>query len=245
MRARGASRSEGRGPRFASRARTARPGLLWILVYALASPVAAPAAGTNTLLAAWLDAQTNILTWSADFIQTRTLKTLVQPLTAPGHVWFAAPNRFRWELGDPPQTIAIRDTHVLYVIYPRLKRAERYPLDGAGPWRDTLALLDAGFPRSPAELESRYSVLSVTTTNNCAQVMLQPKSAAARRMIQRITIDFSPGDSELRATALQFADGSTLRNDFTNAVLNPKLDAAQFAPRLPPDYQVVEPLNER
>src|SRR5690349_18299515 len=65
-------------------------------------------AETNSLLTSWLAAQTNIQTWSADFVQTRTFKALAQPLTATGHVWFAEPNRFRWELGRPPQTIAVR-----------------------------------------------------------------------------------------------------------------------------------------
>ncbi len=204
------------------------------------------AAETNSPFTAWLAAQPNIRTWSADFVQTRTLKSLVQPLTATGHVWFAAPDRFRWELGHPPQTIAIRELHDLYVVYPRLKRAERYPLSGAtGQWRDTLALLDAGFPRNEAEVESRYNVLALTNRDNTAEVILQPKSAAARRMMSQIRIAFSTQDDSLRATELHFADGSTLRNDFTNAVLNPELEDSLFAPSLPSDYKVVEPLKQK
>src|SRR5437667_5010187 len=108
------------------------------------------ASGSSSALGAWLISQTNIQTWSAEVIQTRALKSLTQPLTASGHVWFAAPNRFRWELGNPPLTIAVRAPKEMLVIYPRLKRVERYPLEGnqAGEWRDALALLEAGFPRS-------------------------------------------------------------------------------------------------
>src|SRR6266850_630013 len=122
------------------------------------------AAENNPLLSSWLGAQTNIQSWSADFLQTRTFKSLTQPLTATGHVWFAEPNRFRWELGHPPQTIAVRATNELLVIYPRLKRVERYPLSGAqsGEWRDALALLESGFPRSKAEIASRFKILSQT-----------------------------------------------------------------------------------
>src|SRR5216684_501252 len=66
------------------------------------------AADSESALTMWLASQTNIQTWSAEVIQTRALKSLAQPLTATGRVWFAAPNRFRWELGTPPQTIALR-----------------------------------------------------------------------------------------------------------------------------------------
>src|SRR6266487_27235 len=86
-----------------------------------------PACGASSVLGAWLNSQTNIRTWSAEVIQTRALKSLAQPLTATGHVWFAAPNRFRWELGDPPQTIAVRQAAEMLILYPRLKRAEKYP----------------------------------------------------------------------------------------------------------------------
>src|SRR6266576_4125887 len=112
------------------------------------------AADLDPLVSSWLTAQTNIQTWSADFVQTRSFKSLTQPLTATGHLWFAAPNRFRWELGNPPQTIALRATNEMLVIYPKMKRVERYPLSGsqAGEWRDMLALLETGFPRNETEL---------------------------------------------------------------------------------------------
>src|SRR5947209_20517031 len=92
----------------------------------------------NPLLARWLAAQTNIQSWSADFLQTRTFKSLTEPLKDTGHVWFAEPNRFRWELGHPVKTIAVRASEEMLIIYPLLKRVERYPLTGGqlGKWRD-------------------------------------------------------------------------------------------------------------
>src|SRR6185295_6006382 len=115
-------------------------------------PAFAARAQTNSFLATWLAAQTNVHTWSADFTQTKTLKSLVQPLTATGHVWFSKPSRFRWELGRPPQTIATKSGDTMRVIYPNLKRVEVYPLQQAGQWRDALSLLEAGFPQNEADL---------------------------------------------------------------------------------------------
>ena len=76
----------------------------------------------------WFAAQTNLQSWSADFTQTRSLKVLAQPLVSTGKVW-VAPGRFRWELGQPAQTIVLRQPDQLLIIYPRLKRAEKYPLE--------------------------------------------------------------------------------------------------------------------
>ena len=134
--------------------------LLGVLAVAVGLSTAKPdtSESPSSTLVQWLAAQTNLQTWSADVTQVRSLKTLAQPLTARGQVWFAAPNRFRWELREPSPTIAVRQPEQLLVIYPKLKRAERFPLQGpqAGPWKETMALLEAGFPRSQAQLQSRF-----------------------------------------------------------------------------------------
>ena len=194
----------------------------------------------------WLAAQTNIHTWSADFRQTRTFKALTQPLVAQGHVWFAAPKRFRWELGQPPQTIAVRQADQMLVIYPQLKRVERYPLGGEqrNPWQDTLALFEAGFPRTATEVESRFRVLALTNVSGGARLSLQPKSAAARRWVTQIQLEFATNNLALLATELSFSDGSTLRNDFTNATMNAPLAEELFNPKLESSYKIVEPLKK-
>jgi outer membrane lipoprotein-sorting protein len=217
---------------------------LWSLVLGIWN-FSARAADTNSILSTWISAQANIHTWSAEVVQTRTLKSLTQPLTAKGHVWFEAPNRFRWELGTPPQTIAVRGPEEMLIIYPRLKRAERYPVAGeqAGQWRDVMKLTEAGFPRSESELQSQYNLVSQHMTGDICELTLQPKSATARKMMPQIKIAFSTKDSSLTATELEFADGSTMRNDFKNPELNPKLDESLFTPKLESDYKIVEPFK--
>lgn len=219
--------------------------LLWSLVLGTWS-FKARAADTNNPLSTWIAAQANIRTWSADVVQTRTLKSLAQPLTAKGHVWFAAPNRFRWELGNPPQTIAVRGPEEMLVIYPRLKRAERYALGGeqSGQWRDLMKLTEAGFPRSEADLKSQYNIVSQQVNGDICELTLEPKSATARKMMPQIKISFSIKDNSLTATELQFADGSTMRNDFKNAQLNPKIDESMFTPKLDSDFKIVEPFKQ-
>jgi outer membrane lipoprotein-sorting protein len=203
----------------------------------------AGAADTNTVLDAWFAAQKNLHTWSADFVQTRALKTLTQPLTAKGHIAFAMPNDFRWELGQPSQTIALRHGDEMFVIYPRLKRAERYPLGAGTPteWRDTMSLLQAGFPRDRKEFDAQFQILSLMETNTTWQMSLQPKSTFAQRMMPELRIGLATNDFSLASTELVFVDGSRMRNDFSNAVLNPVLDEKLFEWTPPANYKVTDP----
>ena len=212
----------------------------------IAADAVGGASQAGALVESWLKAQTGITSWSADFRQTRALKSLAQPLTASGRVWFSAPNQFRWELGHPAQTIAVKASQELLVIYPKLKRVERFPLTGQqmGPWRDALGLLEAGFPRSQAELDAQYEILSEEVKGGMCEIAMRPRAAAARKMMPRLSVFFSTNDFTLRGTELQFADGSTMRNEFTNATLNPKVDGQLFSPEVPSDFKVMEPMKK-
>jgi len=201
---------------------------------------------TNSVLDAWFAAQNNLHTWSADFVQTRALNALTQPLVATGHISFATPNDFRWELGQPAQTIALRHADEMFVVYPRLKHAERYPLGDGTPaeWRDTMSLLQAGFPRNRREFEAQFQILSLVETNGVWQLALEPKSVFARRMMPELRIGLATNDFSLADTTLVFVDGSRIRNDFTNAVLNPPLDRKLFEWSPPADFKVTHPFDQ-
>ena len=193
----------------------------------------------------WFEVQTNTHSWSADFIQTRQLKVLNQPLVSAGKVW-VTPGEFRWELGQPVQTVVLRQPDQLLIIYPRLKQAEKYPLGAVptGPIKDALALLDATLPRDRATMEKNFRLLSAAETNSMLQMTLQPRSDSARKFISEILIGFHTNNFTIAATEMRFADGSSLRNDFTNVILNQPIDPTQFEAKLPPDCTVVEPLKQ-
>jgi outer membrane lipoprotein-sorting protein len=217
----------------------------WLLVVFLFLGNELLAADTNTVLDGWFSAQKNLRSWSADFVQTRTLKTLTQPLTATGHVDFAMPDQFRWEIGKPARTIAVGGNGEMFVIYPLLKRAERYPLGQNAPkqWRDTMSLLQAGFPNGRKEFERQFQVLSLVETNGVWQLALQPKSQFVRQMMPELRLGLATNDFSLISTEMVFVDGSRMRNDFTNAVLNPGLDKQLFNWQPPADFKIVQPLS--
>jgi outer membrane lipoprotein-sorting protein len=198
----------------------------------------------DSIISGWLAHQTNIQTWAAEFKQTRTLKGLAQPLVSTGQVWFAAPQNFRWELGAG-QTIAIRNDETMLVIYPRLKRAERYQFDlgSRSEWKDTLALLQSGFPSSRKALDAQFHILRAVPDAAGTMLELEPKSPGARKMMPRINLILGT-NLTLSGTELVFVDGSRMRNEFFNVHTNADV-AGRFELVVPPDFKTVEPLKER
>jgi outer membrane lipoprotein-sorting protein len=192
----------------------------------------------------WFEVQTNLQCWAGEFSQTRTLTVLNQPLMSHGKVWVKR-DEFRWELGQPAQTIVLRTPDQLLIVYPRLKRAEKYPLGAVptGPMKDVLALLDASLPRDRATMEKSFRLVSAAVTNSVLQMTLQPRSEVARKFIGEVVIGFHTNNFVIAVTEMKFADGSKLRNEFTNVVVNQLPEAKLFETALPVDYTVTEPLK--
>jgi len=199
----------------------------------------------NTLLDKWLAKQVTIKTWTADVVQTRKIKSLVRPLESQGRVWFVQPDQFRWQLGDPPRTIAIRTQKELVIAYPRLNQMERYRFDNITDpaMRQALALLEVGFPSDPQRFHARYEAVSVKTSKEVLQFELRPKDEQARRLLTKVRLDVSSQDMTLLATEIEFPDGSTMRNVFRHHKLNIEIDQSLF--HINTDgYHVVEPLEK-
>ena len=205
----------------------------------------AMATTNESLLDAWLARQVAVKAWTADVVQTRKIKALIHPLETKGQVWFMQPNRFRWQLGTPPRTIAVRTQQELVVVYPQLNQIERYPFDTITDpaMQQALALLEVGFPADSQQFHARYELLSVNTTAEIHRFELQPRDEQARRLLARVRLDVSTGDLILMATELEFPDGSTMRNAFSHHALDVEIDASLFHVDVE-GYQVVEPLQK-
>jgi outer membrane lipoprotein-sorting protein len=128
---------------------------------------------------------------------------------------------------------------------PLLKRAEKYPMGASAPrqLRDTLSLLQAGLPRSQKDFESQFQIQSLVETNGNWQMVLQPKSSTARKMLPELRITLTTNDFSIAETTLVFADGSTMENDYINAVINPPLDKNIFEWRPTGDFKVTNPMQ--
>lgn len=194
----------------------------------------------DAILDAWFTAQSRLDSWSAGFTQTRYLKALARPLTNSGHVWFASPNRFRWELGDPVRSVAIRDGNTLVLLSPRLQRAERHDLATVppGPLREALALLDTGFPRDRSEFERRFEVRSVEPAPDGITLKLVPRDADAVRFLPALSLTLDPATFDLQATEFTLADGSRVHTRFRDPQRNPAPEPDRFDTTVPGGFRL-------
>jgi outer membrane lipoprotein-sorting protein len=195
-------------------------------------------------LDAWLAHQEKVKTWTADVKQTRQLKALKRALTTPGRIWFAGHHQFRWELGDPVRTLAFRRDQELLVLYPQLRRAEKYEFASVKEpaMQQARLLMDVGFPAEPNEFHSLYELLSHSETETEHLLKLRPRDEQAREVLTELKLKIRKADWALLSTEMSFPDGSGMSNTFSNHQFNVALPAHILEPDLK-DYTLVEPLK--
>jgi len=174
----------------------------------------------------WIANQSKIKTIAADFVQTRSLRTLRSPLTAKGKFWFRAPGDFRWQIGDPPKTIVLGHEQSVYMIQPARKTADRSPADVAGA--GSFDMMSFPMAASFAEFERRFEISSVQANGALCRIEGLPRDARARRLLAKIVLEVDPSSGQLHAFEAVTREGSSLRSEFQNVVVNGKLAPGLF-----------------
>lgn len=180
----------------------------------------------------WIAKQKNVRSVTADFTQTRALRTLRSPLAGHGRLWFLAPDWFRWELGDPPKTIIIGTPKGLTIIQPDRKRAERKPAASApGTFQDSGPL---GMMRLPGdgsfeEFHRLVQVLAFESSGSRSHLEMLPRDAQSTRGLAAIKLDFDNVTGHWLSLEIVMREGSSIRNDFRNVRINPKVNKDPFA----------------
>ena len=178
----------------------------------------------------WIAKQKDVRSVSADFIQTRALHTLRSPLTSSGRLWFMAPDWFRWELGDPPKTIIIGTPKGVTVIQPGKKRATRKPLQAPDAFPDSGTLGMMRFPGGGSfeEFQRQVQVLALESSAARCHLEMLPRDAASTRGLSAIKLDFDPATGHWISLEIVTREGSSIRNEFSNVRVNPKLEKQLF-----------------
>jgi outer membrane lipoprotein carrier protein len=183
----------------------------------------------------WLRRQVAITTLDARFVQERRLPALKAPISTPGRLSFAKPDKIRWQLGEPAETLAVSDGTTLTLIDIPTNTARRIGLDSPQALR--FSLLSGKAFQSPEMFHATFELIESRVTAGIHQYTVKPKDRRLRAQVPWIFLDIDPKKNELRALEMELQDRSRLRTVFTNPRFDRKLDASLFRPDLS-GYQI-------
>jgi outer membrane lipoprotein-sorting protein len=172
-----------------------------------------------------LTAQKDVKSLSADFTQTRALRTLRSPLVIRGKFWFQAPEEFRWELGIPPKTIIIGNHDGTTIIQPSKRHAEKKPQPKPGSFFDSGSLGMMRFPGGGdfEQFKEHVQVFLIRTSGSRCHVELLPRDPKAARGLASINLDFDRLTGQWLSLEIVTREGSSILNEFSNVQVNPKI----------------------
>lgn len=190
----------------------------------------ASARADNAALDAWLRRQASIASLEAEFIQERKLPALKNPVTTQGRLSFAKPDKIRWQLGEPLETLAVSDGATLTLIDAATKIACQTDVDSPQALR--FSLLSGKVFQSQEGFQQAFEIVEMRITLGICQYTLKAKDRRLRTQIPWVFLDIDPQKNELRAIEFELQDKSRLRSVFSNVRFNLKLDEKLFKPDL-------------
>jgi outer membrane lipoprotein-sorting protein len=189
--------------------------------------LAMPAAQAEPILREWIERQADIRSLRADFEQTRRLPALRIPLKKSGSVWLDSRSQFRWQVGDPPELLAIRSADGLLLIEPKKKRARILKDDAeGGPLRfDAISL---PFAKSYEDFTKRFQVLSLIERGDVVEVTMSAKDPQIAAGMKSLRIVFRRSSGVVESLELNLRDGSQIFTTMTHVEVNPRIPANLF-----------------
>lgn len=184
----------------------------------------------NAVLDAWLKRQPTINSLDTTFTQERKLPSLKNPTSANGRLSFVKPGKFRWQLGEPVETLAVSDGKTLTLVETAEKVAHQIASDS--PQAARFALLSGKAFESPEAFQSAFEIIESRVTEGISQYTLKAKDRRMRAQVPWIFLDIDPVKNELTALEMELQDKSRVKTVFHKPRINTPLPDSLFTPDL-------------
>ncbi|MES2475092.1 MAG: outer membrane lipoprotein carrier protein LolA [Verrucomicrobiota bacterium] len=182
------------------------------------------------VLDAWLKRQESIISLDATFTQERKLPALKNPTITSGRLCFVKPDKVRWQLGDPFETLAVADGKTLTLIDASTQTARRTAVDS--PQAARFSLLTGKSFGSPDAFYQSFEVIDSRVSSGIHQFTLKPKDRRIRSQVPWIFLDLDPEKIELRAMEMELQDKSRVKTIFHSPRFNGNIPDSLFQPDL-------------
>ena len=208
------------------------------LVFALAS-VAKSAPISESELKNLLAAIRQNRSTQADFQEQRVIRLMKKPVLSSGTVWFQPPNKFRREVKGNSPSVTVSDGRELWIYYPNFKSAERYPLGKGSPLDATVAAINSAL--NLENIETSFNV-SATKTENGHELQLLPRTAAMKRVFQKLDLRIND-KFRVEGTDMLLPNGDRIVTTYSNQTRAP-IPASTFEFKPPSGTEVTTPLGQ-
>jgi outer membrane lipoprotein-sorting protein len=146
----------------------------------------------------------------------------------------------RWEITDPAEKITTIQNDEVLIYQPKIKSANRFKL---GKNKDKAEYLALGLGQSPSDLEQAYIISykgnEIVDGVTCSVLELKPKDPKVASVFSVITVWIR--DDTGVSTQLKLAEPfqDYLLVNFSNEILNKKVNDSIFKQKLPGDVEVL------
>ncbi|MFL6552815.1 MAG: LolA family protein, partial [Chthoniobacterales bacterium] len=153
----------------------------------------------------------------ADFQEERVIRLMKKPVVSSGTVWFQPPNKFRREVKGNSPSVTVSDGRELWIYYPNFKSAERYPLGKGSPLDATVAAINSAL--NLENIETSFNV-TATKTENGNELQLLPRTAAMKRVFQKLDLRIN-SDFRVERTDMLLPNGDRIVTTYSNQARAP------------------------
>jgi outer membrane lipoprotein carrier protein len=178
-------------------------------------------------------------TTQADFQEQRVIRLMKNPVLSSGTVWFEPPNKFRREVKGNSPSITVSSGRELWIYYPNFKSAERYPLGKGSPLDATVAAINSAL--NLENIETSFNV-TATKTENGHELQLLPRTAAMKRVFQKLDLRIND-KFRVERTNMLLPNGDRIVTTYSSQTRAP-IPASTFEFKPPSGTEVTTPLGQ-
>ena len=175
----------------------------------------------------------------ADFQEQRVIRLMKNPVQSSGTVWFQPPNKFRREVKGNSPSVTVSSGRELWIYYPNFKLAERYPLGKGSPLDATVAAINSAL--NLENIETSFNV-TATKTENGHELQLLPRTAAIKRVFQKLDLRIND-KFRVERTDMLLPNGDRIVTTYTNQT-RAAIPSSTFEFKPPAGTEVTTPLGQ-
>jgi len=160
-------------------------------------------------------------------------------VVSSGTVSFQPPNKFRREVKGSSPSVTVSDGRELWIYYPNFKSAERYPLGKGSPLDATVAAINSAL--NLENIETSFNI-SATKSDNGHELALLPRTAAMKRVFQKLDLRIND-KFRVERTDMLLPNGDRIVTAYSNQTRTP-IPASTFEFKSPAGTEVTTPLGQ-